>query len=88
MNSRMPLAKMRSSGAVCGLLALACCSSLRLRPDQKSRSKSSLPWRTRFRPKTLPKITVQLASDTIISPAMTSWTTRLACSTSEMIDMS
>ena len=88
MNSRMPLAKMRSSGAVTVLAPLALCRSFRLRPDQNSRSKSSLPWRTRFRPKNLPKITVQLASDTAISPAMTSCTTKLACSIRVMMERS
>jgi hypothetical protein len=51
-------------------------------PDQNSRSKTSLRLRMRRRPKSLPKITVQLASDPTSSPAITSCTTKLACSTS------
>ena len=88
MNSRMPDAKMRSIGAASCLCPAALCSSLRLVPDQNSRSKSSLSLRTRFSPNSLPKITVQLASETINSPTITSCTTKLACSTSVKIDMS
>ena len=57
-------------------------------PAQNSRSNSSFAVRVRFRPKSLPKITVQLASEAIIRPAITSWTTRLACTTRVKIEKS
>ena len=56
--------------------------SFRFLPAQNSRSNSSLSVRTRFRPNSLPKITVQLASEATISPTITTCTTKLACSTS------
>ena len=84
----MPLAKMRSMAAVSGFFSTASCNSVRLRPDQNSRSNSSLLRRTRFRPKSLPKITVQLTNEVMASPAITICTTRLACSTSAVIERS
>ena len=68
-------------GAVSVFWPTAVFSSVRLRPDQNSRSKSSLLPRTRFRPKSLPKMTVQLTSEVMARPAMTTCTTRLACRT-------
>jgi hypothetical protein len=84
----MPLAKMRSIGAVCGFWPTAVFSSVRLRPDQNSRSKSSLLPRTFFRPKSLPKMTVQLTSEVMARPAITTCTTRLACRMRAVIDKS
>ncbi len=84
----MPLAKMRSIGALLAFWPTAVLSSVRLRPLQNSRSKSSLLLRVRRRPKSLPKITVQLASEVMSRPAITSCTTRLACSTSAVMERS
>ena len=76
----MPAVKMRSSGAPPSSTRFSHCvnSSCTLRPDQNSRSNTSLSPRTRRRPKSLAKITVQLARDTSSSTAMTHCTTRLA----------
>ena len=63
---------MRSIGAVALLALTAWCSSLRFLPDQNSRSKSSLWLRTRRKPKSLPKITLQLTSEVSSSPTITS----------------
>ena len=84
----MPLAKMRSIGELSVLPVALVKRSFRFLPDQKSRSKSSLPWRSPRRLNTLPKITVQLASEVSSSPTITSCTTRLACSTRVMIEKS
>jgi hypothetical protein len=71
--SRMPLAKMRSMGpaflAFCTALAYR---SLRLVPDQNSRSNSSFSERTRLRPNSLRKMAAQLATDTHSNSSITS----------------
>ena len=84
----MPAEKMRSIGAESRFCRAAWCSSVRLRPDQKSRSKASLPTRTLFKLKTLPKIAAQLAIDPNSSIAITSCTTKLASSASLMMERS
>ncbi|MCY1559278.1 hypothetical protein D9M68_962980 [compost metagenome] len=70
--SRMPLAKMRSIGPPWrALCAAAAYRSLRLEPDQNSRSNASLCVFTRFRAKTLRKMAAQLMTDITISSTTT-----------------
>ena len=85
----MPLANIRSIGPDWrALRAAAAKRSLRLVPDQKSRSKFSLSALTRISENILRKMAAQLAIDTTISNSMTSCTTMLAPRTRCRIDMS
>jgi hypothetical protein len=59
----MPLAKMRSMGAGVGLAGHRLVQVVEAAPDQNSRSKARRCGCGCFRPKSLPKMTVQLASD-------------------------
>ena len=66
----MPEAKIRSIAERGACLVASANRSLRLRPAQNSRSNSSLSARTLRRPNSLPKITVQLASEASSSPTI------------------
>jgi len=87
--SRMPLAKMRSIGPDSLAFWLAALnSSFRLVPDQNTRSNSSLRFWMRLMAVILRKIAAQLATEMDSRMAITIWTTKLACRTSETMDMS
>ena len=63
-------------------------SSLRLVPDQKTRSNSSLRFWMRLMAVILRMMAAQLATEIPSRITITICTTKLACSTSETIDMS
>ena len=87
--SRMPLAKMRSMGPESLAFWLAeLNSSFKLVPDQKTRSNSSLRFLMRLMAPSLRTIAAQLATEMVSSSKTTSCTTKLACSSSETMDMS
>ena len=88
-NSRMPLAKMRSMGLPLRALAdAAAYSSLRLPPDQKSRSKLSVSRRMRLRASAFLNMAAQLMTDTVMSSSTTACTTQLALSMSSRMEKS
>jgi hypothetical protein len=87
--SRMPLAKMRSMGPdILAFWLAELNSSFRLVPDQKTRSNSSFRFLMRLMAPSLRTMAAQLATEMPSKISTTNWTTKLACSSSETMDMS